>query len=248
VAPDAEGSGLHPVRRPLDRLPDDREGHARRRSVRWRPAHGEDSCGRAGSPLCLSEASPLTRGDPGVVSPWLARGRRRVIDYVVTYRVAKDFNAAGRAFRRGEILRRDDPAVSLLPRVETLLDKQLLLVRTQLADRPVALRQGQRDGRMAGQRLKGEEMPEVITETVLISEPFKHAGQQYVRGDRLPLRHRWVRNVARENPSWFRMEVRARGRRARLAGHARRPGRGATPGRARRTRGGEGTPGARPPR
>ena len=55
---------------------------------------------------------------------------------VVTYRVAADFTLAGRTFRRGDVLPGDDPAVSLLLRIETLLGKQLLLVRTQLADRP----------------------------------------------------------------------------------------------------------------
>lgn len=49
-------------------------------------------------------------------------------------------------------------------------------------------------------------MPELITETVLVFEPFKHGDMDYQRGDRLPIRHRWVRRVAREHPDWFRME------------------------------------------
>ena len=50
-------------------------------------------------------------------------------------------------------------------------------------------------------------MPELITETLLVDTPFVHAGDQYERGDRLPVRHRWVRRVAREHhPEWFRME------------------------------------------
>jgi hypothetical protein len=49
-------------------------------------------------------------------------------------------------------------------------------------------------------------MPELITETVLVFEPFKHGDMDYERGDRLPVRHRWVRRAAREHPEWFRME------------------------------------------
>src|SRR6187399_1985222 len=49
-------------------------------------------------------------------------------------------------------------------------------------------------------------MPEPIREVLLVFEPFKHAGEPYERGDRLPIRHRWVRRVAREHPDWFRME------------------------------------------
>ena len=57
-------------------------------------------------------------------------------EWTTTYRVARSFEAGGRTFRGGEILRSDDPDVGLLLRVETLLGKQPLLVRTQLADRP----------------------------------------------------------------------------------------------------------------
>ena len=49
-------------------------------------------------------------------------------------------------------------------------------------------------------------MPELITETLLVAEPFTSGGMEYVRGDRLPVRHRWVRRVAREHLDWFRAE------------------------------------------
>lgn len=49
-------------------------------------------------------------------------------------------------------------------------------------------------------------MPELIMESLLVVEPFTHAGETYERGDRLPLRHRWVRRVVAERPEWFRME------------------------------------------
>ena len=49
-------------------------------------------------------------------------------------------------------------------------------------------------------------MPERIEETLLVVERFKHGGMDYERGDKLPVRHRWVRRVAREHPDWFRME------------------------------------------
>ena len=84
-------------------LPVDRPGNARRRSVRRRPAHGEDSCSRAGSPLCLSEASPLTRGDLGVVSPWRARGGR-----MSDYRVLR-LRLGGTLYNPGDVLRQSNP-------------------------------------------------------------------------------------------------------------------------------------------
>jgi hypothetical protein len=49
-------------------------------------------------------------------------------------------------------------------------------------------------------------MPELITEALLVTTPFVHAGEQYERDDRLPVRHRWVRRLARQHPDWFRME------------------------------------------
>ena len=101
---DSAGSGVRLQGRPEHGVPVDRPGHARRRSVRGRPAHGEDSCGRAGSPLGLSEASPLTRGDVGAVSPWRARGGR-----MSDYRVTQDFAFEGNAYHVGDVLRLSDP-------------------------------------------------------------------------------------------------------------------------------------------
>jgi hypothetical protein len=49
-------------------------------------------------------------------------------------------------------------------------------------------------------------MPELITDTLLVVERFKHGGEEYERGDRLPVRHRWVRRVVAEHPDWFRAE------------------------------------------
>jgi hypothetical protein len=49
-------------------------------------------------------------------------------------------------------------------------------------------------------------VPELITETLLVFEAFKHKGEEYSRGDRLPVRHRWVRRVVAEHPDWFRVE------------------------------------------
>ena len=102
---DSAGSGVRLQGRPEHGVPVDRPGHARRRSVRRRPAHGEDSCSRTGPPLCLSEASPLTRGDLGVVSPWRARGQWRVSDY----RVLRPFAWEGQLYNPGQILRQSNP-------------------------------------------------------------------------------------------------------------------------------------------
>jgi hypothetical protein len=49
-------------------------------------------------------------------------------------------------------------------------------------------------------------MPELITDTLLVVERFKHGGDEYERGDRLPAHHRWVRRVAREDPELFAVE------------------------------------------
>lgn len=49
-------------------------------------------------------------------------------------------------------------------------------------------------------------MPELVTETLLVVERFSDRGTDYVPGDRVPVRHRRIRQVARENPQWFRME------------------------------------------
>ena len=78
----------------------DRQGNDRRRSVRRRPPHGEASCSRAGSPLCLSEASPLTRGDPRRLRAAAAQDRpadaARQDDHQVT--------SPARVCRHGEIV------------------------------------------------------------------------------------------------------------------------------------------------
>jgi hypothetical protein len=49
-------------------------------------------------------------------------------------------------------------------------------------------------------------MPEKIFETLLVVERFSDRGTGYVPGDRVPVRHRRIRQIARENPEWFRME------------------------------------------
>jgi hypothetical protein len=49
-------------------------------------------------------------------------------------------------------------------------------------------------------------MPELITETLLVTAPFKHDGVDYFRGDRVPVRHRAIRRIAAESPHLFAME------------------------------------------
>jgi hypothetical protein len=49
-------------------------------------------------------------------------------------------------------------------------------------------------------------MPELITETLLVTVPFKDRGVEYLRGDRVPIRHRRIRQVARDHPELFAME------------------------------------------
>jgi hypothetical protein len=49
-------------------------------------------------------------------------------------------------------------------------------------------------------------MPELITETLLVTTAFKHDGVEYFRGDRVPVRHRAIRRIAAEHPNWFAME------------------------------------------
>ena len=49
-------------------------------------------------------------------------------------------------------------------------------------------------------------MPELITETLLVTVPFKDRGVDYVVGDRVPVRHRAIRRLAAQHPSWFAME------------------------------------------
>jgi hypothetical protein len=49
-------------------------------------------------------------------------------------------------------------------------------------------------------------MPERIEDTLLVVEPFKDRGVEYLAGDRVPLRHRRIRQLAVKEPGWFRME------------------------------------------
>ena len=49
-------------------------------------------------------------------------------------------------------------------------------------------------------------MPELITETLLVVEPFTSGGMEYLRGDHIPVRHRAIRRIAREHPEFFRVE------------------------------------------
>jgi hypothetical protein len=49
-------------------------------------------------------------------------------------------------------------------------------------------------------------LPERIEETLLVVVPFKDRGVEYVSGDRVPIRHRRIRQIAAENPDFFRME------------------------------------------
>ena len=50
-------------------------------------------------------------------------------------------------------------------------------------------------------------MSQRIEDTLLVVQPFQgRNGTEYVPGDRLPIRHRWVRRVAAEQPEFFVME------------------------------------------
>jgi hypothetical protein len=49
-------------------------------------------------------------------------------------------------------------------------------------------------------------LPELISETLLVVAPFKDRGVDYVPGDRLPIRHLHIRQIAREHPELFAME------------------------------------------
>jgi hypothetical protein len=49
-------------------------------------------------------------------------------------------------------------------------------------------------------------MPERIEDTLLVVSHFQDRGVDYRPGDRLPLRHRRVRQLAAERPELFRME------------------------------------------
>jgi hypothetical protein len=50
-------------------------------------------------------------------------------------------------------------------------------------------------------------MPQRITDTLLVVTPFKDRnGTEYLAGDRAPIRHRWIRRLAAEQPELFVME------------------------------------------
>ena len=49
-------------------------------------------------------------------------------------------------------------------------------------------------------------MPQLISETLLVTAPFKDRGVEYLAGDRVPVRHLRIRQIAREHPEFFRME------------------------------------------
>jgi hypothetical protein len=49
-------------------------------------------------------------------------------------------------------------------------------------------------------------MPRRIEDTLLVTAPFKHDGTEYVRGDRVPVRHRAIRRIAAASPQFFAME------------------------------------------
>jgi hypothetical protein len=56
-------------------------------------------------------------------------------EWHTTYRVARDFRIAERTFARGQILRDDDPDLNLLRRVEMVLSRPLLFIRTRSGER-----------------------------------------------------------------------------------------------------------------
>jgi hypothetical protein len=49
-------------------------------------------------------------------------------------------------------------------------------------------------------------LPELITETLLVVAGFRHDGVDYLRGDRVPVRHRAIRRIAAASPHFFAME------------------------------------------
>jgi hypothetical protein len=49
-------------------------------------------------------------------------------------------------------------------------------------------------------------MPRLIEDTLLVTQGFKDRGVEYFAGDRVPVRHRRIRQIAREHPQWFRAE------------------------------------------
>jgi hypothetical protein len=49
-------------------------------------------------------------------------------------------------------------------------------------------------------------LPQLISETLLVVAPFKDRGADYLPGDRVPIRHRRIRQIVAGNPQWFAME------------------------------------------
>ena len=141
-------------------------------------------------------------------------------EYTTYYRAAKNFKFGARTFTKGEIVRASDPVVEALSH-----RPDLLLLTITCTERPPARpasrrptmagvpsvqeRRPSRDCSLktrAGACPKGEdEMPEHDTDVLIVTAPFTHNGEKYERGDELPVRHRWVRRTARENPGLFSM-------------------------------------------
>jgi hypothetical protein len=49
-------------------------------------------------------------------------------------------------------------------------------------------------------------MPELVTDTLLVIENFKHDGVAFRAGDRVPTRHRVIRRIAALRPQFFAQE------------------------------------------
>jgi hypothetical protein len=49
-------------------------------------------------------------------------------------------------------------------------------------------------------------MPQLVEDTILVIESFKHDGVEYLAGDRVPTRHRSIRRLAAARPELFAME------------------------------------------
>jgi hypothetical protein len=49
-------------------------------------------------------------------------------------------------------------------------------------------------------------LPERVEETLLVVVPFTDRGTEFRPGDRVPIRHRRMRQVAAKHPEFFRME------------------------------------------
>jgi hypothetical protein len=49
-------------------------------------------------------------------------------------------------------------------------------------------------------------MPQLVEDTILVIQSFKHDGTEYLAGDRVPTRHRAIRRLAAQMPELFAME------------------------------------------